>query len=88
MDIADVFSSKPRMKILKLINQLCELNVSDIARRVGLNFTATDRHLRVLESEGIVLQKTYGRIRLYRFNQASQKARVIQQLIDIWEQEK
>ncbi len=86
MEVEDVFSSKPRMKILKLIARLGELNVSDVARRIGVNFTTTSRHLRVLEEEGIVQQRVYGRIRMYRFNQASPKAKAVQNLIEVWEQ--
>ena len=86
MELEDVFSSKPRMKILKLVSQLGELNVSDIARRIKVNFTTTSGHLRVLEAEGILQQRTYGRIRLYRFNQASAKAKAVQNLIDAWEE--
>src|SRR3990172_11027902 len=86
VEIEEVFSSKPRMKILKLIARLGELNVSDIARRIGLNFTATSRHLQVLEQEGILQQRVYGRIRMYRFNQASPKAKTVMNLIDAWEQ--
>lgn len=85
MLIEEVFSSKPRMKILKLIARLGELNVSDIARRIGVNFTTTSRHLRVLEEEGILQQRVYGRIRMYRFNQASPKAKVVLDLIEVWE---
>lgn len=86
MNIEDVFSSRPRMKILKLIWQLSELNVSDVARRVGLNFTSTSRHLEILASEGILQERTYGRIRMYRFNITSPKARAIEALIEAWEQ--
>jgi DNA-binding transcriptional ArsR family regulator len=86
MEIEHVFSSKPRMKILKLISRLGELNVSDVARRIGVNFTTTSKHLRVLEEEGILQQRTYGRIRMYRFNQASAKAKAVQDLIETWEQ--
>ena len=74
------------MKILKLVARLGELNVSDVARRIGVNFTTTSRHLRVLEEEGILQQRVYGRIRMYRFNQASPKAKVVQDLIEVWEQ--
>lgn len=74
------------MKILKLIARLGELNVSDVARRIGVNFTSTSKHLRVLEEEGILQQRTYGRIRMYRFNQASAKAKAVQDLIETWEQ--
>ncbi len=86
MEIEQVFSSKPRMKILKLIARLGELNVSDIARRIGVNFTTTSRHLKVLEGEGVLQQRVYGRIRMYRFNQASGKAKAVQILIEAWEQ--
>jgi DNA-binding transcriptional ArsR family regulator len=88
MDIEDIFSSKPRMKILKLIWKLSELNVSDVARRVGLNFTSTSRHLQLLTEEGILQERTYGRIRMYRFNTGSSKAKAVENLIEVWEQTK
>jgi DNA-binding transcriptional ArsR family regulator len=88
MKIEEVFSSRPRMKILKLIEQLGELNVSDVARRIGVNFATTSRHLKILEEEGVLQQRTYGRIRMYRFNQASPKAKAVQNLIEAWEEEK
>jgi DNA-binding transcriptional ArsR family regulator len=88
MDIEDIFSSKPRMKILKLIWKLSELNISDIARRVGLNFTSTSRHLQLLSEEGILQERTYGRIRMYRFNTSSAKAKAVENLIEVWEQTK
>ncbi len=86
MEIEEVFSSKPRMKILKLIARLGELNVTDIARRIGLNFTTTSRHLQVMEQQGVLQQRVYGRIRMYRFNQTSPKAKAVLNLIEAWEQ--
>ncbi len=86
MDIEDVFSSKPRMKILKLLSRLGTLNVSEVARRIGLNYTSTNEHLQLLEAEGILSQRSYGRIRMYRFNEVSSKAKAVQALIEAWEQ--
>jgi DNA-binding transcriptional ArsR family regulator len=74
------------MKILKLLSRLGALNVSDIAKRIGLNYSATNEHLRLLEAEGILVQRVYGRIRMYRYNDASAKAKAAQNLIDTWEQ--
>lgn len=84
MDIEEVFLSKPRMKILKLIYKLGSLNVSDVARRIKLNYTSTVRHLKVLESEGILVKRTYGRIHMYRFNEGY-KAKAVINLIETWE---
>jgi len=86
VDIEAVFSSKPRMKILKLIARLGSLNVSDIARRINLNYTTTNQHLKLLEDEDVLQQRVYGRIRMYKFNQSSPKAKAVQNLIDTWEQ--
>jgi len=88
MELEEVFSSKSRMKILKLIYQLGQLNVSDVARRLKLNYASTSEHLKVLEGEGILQERTYGRVRMYRFNEGSAKAKAVQNLIDAWEQGK
>jgi predicted transcriptional regulator len=88
LEFEEVFSSKSRMKILKLIHQLGQLNVSGIARRLKLNFASTSEHLKVLESEGILQERTYGRVRMYRFNEGSAKAKALQNLLDEWEKGK
>jgi DNA-binding transcriptional ArsR family regulator len=86
MQVEEVFSSKPRMKILKLVARLGALNVSDIARRINLNYSTTNEHLKLLEAEGILQQRVYGRIRMYKFNESSPKAKAVQNLIEVWEQ--
>jgi DNA-binding transcriptional ArsR family regulator len=88
MEIEEVFSSKPRMKILKLVERLGALNISDIARRINLNYSTTKQHLKLLESEGVLQQRVYGRIRMYKFSDASAKAKAVQNLIEAWEQDK
>lgn len=85
MNIEQVLGNRLRVKILKILAQLGELNVSQIARRLGVNYKTTDGHLKILENEGILQPKVFGRIRLYRFNQASLKAKAIQDLIEAWE---
>lgn len=88
MEFEDVFSSKLRMKILKLLYQLGQLNVSDITRRLDANFTAVSKNLKILEAEGILKEYSYGRVRMYRFNEASAKAKAVQGIIEAWEQKK
>ena len=85
MDVEDVFSSKLRIKILKILMQVGELNVSGIARRLGVNYNTTSKHLKVLEDEGILQHKVFGRIRLYRLNEHSPKAKGVQNLMEAWE---
>jgi DNA-binding transcriptional ArsR family regulator len=86
MELEEVFSSKSRMKILKLIYQLGQLNVSDVARRLKLNFASTSEHLKVLELEGILQERRYGRVRMYRFGECA-KAKAVVGLIEAWEKQ-
>jgi predicted ArsR family transcriptional regulator len=62
-----------------------ELNVSEIGRRLGVNYVTTRKHLQALEEEGVVLHKMFGRIRLYRLDEHSSKAKAVQNLIEVWE---
>jgi predicted ArsR family transcriptional regulator len=86
MDIEQVFSSKLRMKMLRILWQVGELNVSEMARRLGVNYKTTNDHLKALEDEDLVQHKLYGRIHLYRLNDHSPRTKAIQNLLEIWEQ--
>jgi predicted transcriptional regulator len=85
LDVEDVFSSKLRVKILRILWQLSEANVSEIARRLGVNHKATVTHLKFLEDKGILQHKVFGRIRLYRFNEHSSRSMAIQNFFQVWE---
>jgi predicted transcriptional regulator len=86
MGLEDIFSSRLRIKILKILFQMRELNVSQIARRLNVNYNTTIKHLKILEDEGIVCHKVFGRIHLYRLNENSPRVKAIQNLLDVWEQ--
>jgi len=87
MNVENFFSSKIRMKILKILSEVGELNISGIARRLGVNYETTNKHLKVLENEGIVQHKRFGRIRIYRLNKHSPKTKAIQNLLEVWEKQ-
>ena len=65
---------------------MSELNVSELSRRLGVNYETTKKHLETLENEDILKHKNYGRIRLYKINEQSPKAQAIKKLIETWEQ--
>ncbi len=88
MAIEEVFSSKGRVRILKILTEIGELNISEIARRAGLNYTTTNQHLQVLEEHKLVRHKSFGRIRIFRFDEENSRARMVKKLIEFWEQTK
>jgi len=84
--IEEILSSKGRVKILKILSEIGELNISEIARRAGLNYATTNRHLGVLEEHGLVRHKRFGRIRIFRFNEENRRAELVRRLMELWEQ--
>ncbi len=88
MLIEDVFSSKGRVRILRILVEIEELNISEIARRAGLNYTTTNQHLQALENAGLVRHKRFGRIRIFRFNEEDSRAKIIKKLIENWKTNK
>jgi DNA-binding transcriptional ArsR family regulator len=84
MDLEDVFCSKTRVKILKMLFKLGQLNTSDLACRLGANYATTLRSLSLLEREGIVTKRLSGKTRFFRFTN-SLKARAIMKVLEEWE---
>ena len=88
MAIEEIFSSKGRVKILRILSEIGELNISEIARRAGLNYATTNQHLELLERHKLIRHKTFGRIRIFRYNEENRKAVMIRELIESWEETK
>lgn len=85
MRIEDVFSSRGRVRILRILAEIGELNISALAKRAGLNYSTAEGHLRVLEEAGLVKHKRFGRIRIFRFNDGDARAEMIKRLVEVWE---
>jgi len=84
MNLEDVFRSKTRMKILKLLFQYGQLNTSGIARRIGANYKTALRNLQLLEREDLVKHRICGKTRFFRLDDSA-KARATKELLEAWE---
>lgn len=83
--IEDVLSSKGRILILKTLAEMEELNISAIAKIANLNHSTTTQHLEFLTKAGLVQEKRFGRIKIFRFRIENLKARSLKKLFEIWE---
>ncbi|NWF94695.1 MAG: winged helix-turn-helix transcriptional regulator [Candidatus Thorarchaeota archaeon] len=82
--IDEVFSSRGRIKIVRELAVSNELNISELCRRVGLNHSTTKSHLDVLIESGLVEEKSFGRIRIYRYRLEDLRARALKNLLELW----
>jgi DNA-binding transcriptional ArsR family regulator len=79
-----VLSSSGRIRILTLLSEVEELHITEIAKRTEQSYSATERHLDDLSEAGIVQERDYGRVRVFRLNHANNWARIVQEMILKW----
>jgi len=69
---------------MRILVEIGELNISEIARRAGLNYATTNQHLEALQNYGLIQHKKFGRIRIFRFNEANSQAILIKEMMEAW----
>ncbi len=84
--LEDVLSSRGRVRILKLLAELDELNVSAISRNINLNHSAVKEHLKFLCKSGLIREKKFGRILIYQYDNENILASSLKQLFAVWEE--
>ncbi|MEM3615240.1 MAG: winged helix-turn-helix domain-containing protein [Candidatus Methanomethylicia archaeon] len=80
-DIEEIFASRGRTKIVKTLTIRRELNISEIAKQTGLSYTSVNRHLEELKKRGIILEKRFGRIRIFKINDQNKIAKAIEDFL-------
>lgn len=63
-----------------------ELNISEITRRAGLSHGSAARHLEFLTKSGILIEKRFNRIRIFRVDQASPLAGALVRFYSDWKE--
>ena len=62
----ELLGSRGRIRTLQVLAESGELNISEVSRRTGLNYTSVERHLSKLAKMGLVKEKRYGKIRIFQ----------------------
>lgn len=65
IEVEELLGSRGRIRVLQVLAEDGELNISEVGRRTGMNYTSVERHLEALREMGILREKRYGKIRIY-----------------------
>jgi DNA-binding transcriptional ArsR family regulator len=84
LEVERLFSSQGRAKIVRVIMASEELNVSEIARRSGVSHSSVVKHLEFLVSAGILTEKRFNRIRIFRVNHSNPYTAVLNRFLSDW----
>ncbi|MFX0038417.1 MAG: winged helix-turn-helix domain-containing protein [Promethearchaeota archaeon] len=83
--IEDLLGSRARVKILKFLAIYEELTISLIIKKTRLNYSCVLKHLNFLKLHNLIQEKTFGRIKIFRYKSENMKARSLRNFIEIWE---
>ena len=61
----ELLGSRGRIRVLRVLAESVELNISEVGRRTGMNYTSVERHLEALAKMGLIREKRYGKIRIF-----------------------
>ena len=67
-DILKAVSDKTRRAILTTVVQKGATRITDLASQFDMSLNAVSKHIKVLESVGLVTRKTFGRVHLIEAN--------------------
>jgi DNA-binding transcriptional ArsR family regulator len=86
LDFEQLFSSYGRIKTLNIVLASGELNISEITRRSGLSHTSVERHLEFLVSSGLITEKRFNRIRIFRIENSNPFIGVLSRFVSDWKE--
>lgn len=65
VDAEELLGSKGRIRVLRVLSENGELNITEITRRTGMNYTSVERHLVKFREMELLREKRYGKIRIF-----------------------
>ena len=65
VDAEELLGSRGRIRVLRVLAESGELNISEVGRRTGMIYTSVERHLNRLREMGLLREKRYGKIRIF-----------------------
>jgi len=84
-ELDEILSCRGKTRILMLLSEMGELNITEIAKSVGLNHSSITNHLKQLAETGLVEEKRFGRIRIYKYRDDDPRAQALRALINVWD---
>ena len=81
VDLERVFGNPGRIKVLRFLLEEGYSNITRIVRETGLPYKSVVRHLRVLQDEGLVVERRYGRLRVFEVDLSNPRIGAIRDLI-------
>ncbi len=83
-EIEELLSSRGMVKILRILAEEKETNITQITKKSMLNHSAAVSHLNKLMQAGLASEKRFGKIRIFKFRDENPVAQKVVELLEAW----
>jgi len=84
LEVERVFSSSGRIKVMGVVLESNELNISEIARRSGISHSSVAAHLDFMVKAGLLTEKKFNKIRIFRVNHSDPRTELLLRFMSDW----
>ena len=84
LQVEELFSSYGRVKIMGIMMESNELNISEITRRSGISHSSVEAHLELLAELGLLTEKRFNRIRIFKVNHSNPYTNAVGRFLSEW----
>ncbi len=77
MSLEEILGSPGRVRILRVLANHGELNITRLVRETGMHYRLVNRHIEVLKRHGVVVEKRFGRARIVALNMENPLTRTL-----------
>jgi DNA-binding transcriptional ArsR family regulator len=84
LEVEELFSSYGRVKIIGIMMESNELNISEITRRSGISHSSVELHLELLVELGLLIEKRFNRIRIFEVNHSNPYTNAVSRFLSEW----
>jgi len=81
MDLETILASSCRRKMLKTLWKLGQTNVMELVLKVNSTYSQVNPNLQILEKEGIIADRHFGRMRIIQLNKENSKTLLLLQAL-------
>jgi predicted transcriptional regulator len=84
LEVERLFSSSGRIKVMGVVLESNELNISEITRRSGISHSSVSAHLDFMVRAGLLTEKRFNRIRIFRVNRSNPYTEILLRFMSDW----
>ncbi|AEM39790.1 regulatory protein ArsR [Pyrolobus fumarii 1A] len=82
MSLEEILGSPGRIRILRVLLNHGEVNITRLVRETGMHYRLVNRHLEVLKKHGVIVEKRYGRARIITLNRDNPLTRLLAEIFE------